>query len=179
MEDFKRERSEMVQDLEKKVKVVTAHIDQKNLELRNLKFLSKSLLHQKSEVDTFFLDSIEFVKEQKAKQPISQNAKKNDQNNHLASIKGNINRNLLNDRQLGLFVMRMREPASKPQLDPSKKVDITDLDWEEKEKILRILYTKVNMGVSPGYWKHLSKVQKSKPIDQHYMNEEEAESSEK
>jgi hypothetical protein len=37
-------------------------------------------------------------------------------------------------------------------------MDISELEWTEKEKILRILYTKITMGVNPEYWKRLEEV---------------------
>ena len=35
----------------------------------------------------------------------------------------------------------------------SEKVDISELDWEEKEKLLRILFSKMNVGAQPLAWK--------------------------
>lgn len=169
MEDLKRERVEMTGDLEQKIKVIAAHIEQKNMELKNLRFLSRTILHQKAEVDAFFLDSVDYIKEQISYQQTDPHSKK--KNLVGMSSAGNINTTGLKNqfpttkRQINAFAMCLREPTNKPQLDPSKKVDISDLDWEEKEKILRILYTKVNMGVSPGYWKQLTNVQKTKAND--------------
>ena len=37
-------------------------------------------------------------------------------------------------------------------------MDISELEWAEKEKILRILYTKISMGVNPEYWKRLQEI---------------------
>lgn len=153
MEDLRRNRKESTYDLEMKIRKITEHIEQKNREGKNLKFLARAIQQQKGEVDQFFLDSIEYVKEQIRYQ--NDGSKKNNSKNQFPTTK----------RQINAFAMCLREPSNKPQLDPSKKVDISDLDWEEKEKIMRILYTKVNMGVTPGYWKHLTNIQKNKPID--------------
>jgi vacuolar-type H+-ATPase subunit C/Vma6 len=54
MEDLRRDRREMTSDLDQKIKVITAHIDLKNMELKNLRFLARAILHQKAEVDSFF-----------------------------------------------------------------------------------------------------------------------------
>jgi hypothetical protein len=37
-------------------------------------------------------------------------------------------------------------------------MDISELEWSEKEKILRILYTKITMGVNPEYWRRLQEI---------------------
>ena len=142
MEDLKRERNDMNGDLEQKIKVIIAHIEQKNSELKNLRFLSRAILHQKAEVDAFFLDSVEYIKEQISYQQADPNSKK--KNLVGMGSAGNIGVNGLKNqfpttkRQINAFAMCLREPTNKPMLDPSKKVDISDLDWEEKEKILRI-----------------------------------------
>ena len=161
MEDLRRERSEMTVDLDQKILVITAHIEQKNMELKNLRFLSRAILQQKAEVDSFFLDSVDYIKEQISYQATDKAKKVIGRKTEFPTTK----------RQINAFAMCLREPSNKPQMDPSKKVDISDLDWEEKEKIMRILYTKVNMGVSPGYWKHLTNVQKNKPIDINDVND--------
>ena len=48
-----------------------------------------------------------------------------------------------------------------------EKIELQDLDWVEKEKIIRILFTKVNAGVTPGYWREIEQLghQRSSQID--------------
>ena len=38
------------------------------------------------------------------------------------------------------------------------RVDLSDLTNAEKQKIIRILYSKINMGVTPGYWKEIERM---------------------
>jgi len=35
----------------------------------------------------------------------------------------------------------------------SEKVDLNDLDWEDRERVLRLLYSKMNAGVQPNVGK--------------------------
>lgn len=35
------------------------------------------------------------------------------------------------------------------------KTELKDLSWEDREKILRVIFAKISLGVSPGYWKRL------------------------
>ncbi len=45
----------------------------------------------------------------------------------------------------------------KMQQDPSKnyseKVDLNDLDWEDRERVLRLLFSKMNAGVPASNWR--------------------------
>lgn len=47
-------------------------------------------------------------------------------------------------------------------IGPGKKVEMAELTWAEKEKVLRILYTKINMGVSANYWKKMEAFEKAR-----------------
>lgn len=38
------------------------------------------------------------------------------------------------------------------------RVDLSDLTNPEKQKIIRILYSKINLGVTPGYWKEIERM---------------------
>lgn len=49
---------------------------------------------------------------------------------------------------------------------PNVRVDLKDLDWQEKEKIIRILYTKINMGVTPGYWRQIELMVQNREEDE-------------
>lgn len=40
-------------------------------------------------------------------------------------------------------------------VEVNPKVDLADLTNAEKQKIIRILYAKINRGVTPGYWKQI------------------------
>jgi hypothetical protein len=34
-----------------------------------------------------------------------------------------------------------------------EKVDIAELDWEDRERVLRLLFSKINTGVPPVHWR--------------------------
>lgn len=35
------------------------------------------------------------------------------------------------------------------------KAELNDLSWEDREKILRVIFAKISLGVSPTYWKRI------------------------
>ena len=80
--------------------------------------MSKATLHQKSLLDNFLMDSIEYCRT-------------------MAGIENN----------------EPLRPTS--NFHNMQKTQIRDLNWEDKEKLLRVLYSKITLGVSPGYWKQI------------------------
>jgi hypothetical protein len=36
--------------------------------------------------------------------------------------------------------------------------DISDMNWQERERIFRLMYSKVSKGVNPSYWQKLNSV---------------------
>lgn len=40
-------------------------------------------------------------------------------------------------------------------------MDIADLDWEDRERVLRVLFSKMNKGVQPPTWREDAQVQKT------------------
>lgn len=93
------------------------HTELKDKELRNLRFLAKATLQQKSLVDNFLMESIEYTKTMAALNP--------------------------------------KDPNQQHSHNPIQRSEIKDLSWEDKEKVLRVIYSKICLGVSPSYWKKL------------------------
>lgn len=89
----------------------------KTKEVRNFRKLAQAILLQRSELETFFLTSLETVKNE-----IETEAK-----------------NLVN----GDF-----NPASTRPAPATGKVSIADLSWEERERVLKYLFVKLN-GTTP------------------------------
>jgi len=40
---------------------------------------------------------------------------------------------------------------------PNDKVDLAELDWEDRERVLRLLFSKINTGVPPVHWRQVPK----------------------
>ena len=101
----------------------------KNRELRNVRALAQVILDQRSEVEQFFLEALEQIKEEIRKK-ISQEKK----------LKKSAGQDVQPDE------------AQKPFGD---KVDLNDLEWEDRERVLRLLFSKMNSGVNnSGQMKH-------------------------
>jgi chromosome segregation ATPase len=92
-------------------------------ELKNMKALAQMILDQRSDVEQFFLESLEQIKEEVQKRIIAEGKTKK-----LPFI-----------NQKGKTY--------------SDKVELSDLDWEDRERVLRLLFSKMNMGVPPQNWR--------------------------
>jgi len=101
-------------------------------ETKNLKTLSQIILDQRSEIEEFLIETLDHVKEEVRKQRTF------DRKNRLPEITSS---------------------KSKLDLKPKKnweKLEFTSLDWEDKEKILRILFSKMNTGLIPTNWRTMT-----------------------
>lgn len=96
----------------------------KNQEFRQVKALAQVILDQRSEVEQFFLEALEQIKEEIRKK--AQIEKKMRKNGQEPNVDG--------------------EPKSQAN---GEKVDLNDLEWEDRERVLRLLFSKMNQGVMP------------------------------
>ena len=96
------------------------------------------ILDQRSDIEQFFLESLEQVKEEKRrKMEQERNANIRAQNKNQYSM------------QLGL-----NQSESLSQMANQKiTVQLTDLDWDDRERILRLLFSKMNTGASANDWR--------------------------
>ena len=53
-------------------------------------------------------------------------------------------------------------PARDAKPAQLQKTEIRELGWEDKEKVLRVIFAKVSLGVSPSYWKQLEAQKRKK-----------------
>ena len=177
------------------------HINLKTNEVNNLRFISRSLLYQKSELDKFFLETIEHIK----------NAQEHTNHSHENSINssrtpraggqtstfqkistktnlpiskyGTLHwgkkaykfekydaidiEKLKNKRKIEAEKSSNKSRATPKHQNPQeimgdKKVELSDLSWDEVEKIVRILYTQINMGVTPHHWRQIERLAKER-----------------
>jgi hypothetical protein len=126
----------------------------KNGEAKRVKALSQVILEQRSDVEQFFLEALEQIKEEiRKKIAIERKQRK---------VGGGP------QQQLSATGSQMEgaggtndgeEDASATGNQPTKnntqsksyaeKVDLNDLDWEDRERVLRLLFSKMNAGVAP------------------------------
>lgn len=110
------------------------------------------ILDQRSEIEEFFLESLDSVKEEIRKKTTQEATKKS-------------------SRFPDILTKSKSEARSKVYSD---KIDFGSLGWEDKEKILRILFSKMNAGVTPTNWRNqyatMTNNQQERSIDQGATN---------
>ena len=100
------------------------------------------MLDQRSEVEQFFLEALEQIKEEIRKKNALEKKQRKQVTNpaNLSTMAGRTG--------------SIHQPGSSTQSqqqDPTKtfsdKVDLNDLEWEDRERVLRLLFSKMNAGV--------------------------------
>ncbi|KAJ0412679.1 hypothetical protein ATCC90586_002309 [Pythium insidiosum] len=133
-----RELEEMSLDVEGLRRLVRL----KNKELRNLRRLAQTILDQRTEVEVFFLDALEHVKreieEQRRRQREQEMEKYHTELHRANGMKGTP---LRFPRIANAVTSSESAPESRHY---TEKVDIRDLSWENKERVLRLLFAKIN-----------------------------------
>ncbi|XP_071602156.1 basal body-orientation factor 1 isoform X2 [Heliangelus exortis] len=141
------------------IKKLQQLLEMKDREMNRVKKLARNIINERTEVERFFLDALEHVKQEivsnrKQYKKKAQTAyyKKmmeacagKEEFPKIKTFKSNINSTN--------SVYRDLEEAEKHYWEKKqfKKVDISELTWEQKEHVLRLLFAKMN-GRSP--WKH-------------------------
>lgn len=115
----------------------------KNRELRNVRALSQVIIGQRSEVEQFFLEALEQIKEEIRKK-VAFEKKLKAQNavtggSQMAAHNG---ADPSKTGQESTISGGIENSASNQPLPD--KVDLNDLDWEDRERVLRLLFSKIN-----------------------------------
>jgi hypothetical protein len=111
----------------KKYADYAAQIKHRTKELKHIRALSQMILDQRSDVEQFFLEALEQIREEVRKRMAQEGKPKK-----LPSLN-----------------------SKKPSLND--KVELNDLDWEDRERVLRLLFSKMNMGIAPANWRKENK----------------------
>jgi len=127
LETAKYQYQVRIADLESQVQRLTDEATMKLKENKRLKTLSQIILDQRSEIEEFLLETLDHVKEEVRKQRA-------------------------NERKLKLPEISSRSKLESKRKDWDK-IEFSSLDWEDKEKILRILFSKMNSGLLPANWR--------------------------
>ncbi len=93
-------------------------------ENKHLRQLSQMILDQRSEVEQFFLEALDQIKEEIRKKMLLE--------------------------QKGARLPVLRGGKQKVYAD---RVDLSDLNWEDRERVLRILFAKMNVGTTNTSWR--------------------------
>jgi hypothetical protein len=153
VEDFEKEKEllkfqseQVVREQDDDIINSKEQIKIKERELKNLRALCQMILDQRSDVEQFFLESLEQVKhEAKTKKVANPSMSLPDMEASEQSVLNTTNRG--------------GEP----------KIKLKDLDWEDRERILRLLFSKMNSGQTATNWRspheHPSRVVEEELID--------------
>lgn len=142
VEDFEKEKElvrfqheQIIKEQKEEIVNLREMMRSRNIEAKHVKALSQVILDQRSDVEQFFLEALEQIKEEIRKK-IAVERKQ---------------------RKLGTMGIQNALQATHSQIDPegsqtqnksyADKVDLNDLDWEDRERVLRLLFSKMNAGV--------------------------------
>lgn len=121
----------------------------KNNELRKVKALAQVILDQRSDVEQFFLEALEQIKEEIRKK-ISAERKQR----RLNGIPQNLPTSNFDQNSVNNVANSQASSGGGGLNDPNQqnksytdKVDLNDLDWEDRERVLRLLFSKMSAGV--------------------------------
>ena len=119
----------------------------KNKELRNVRALSQVVLDQRSEVEQFFLEALEQIKEEIRKKNALEKRQKRQVTPPGMSQMGGAQGVSHRSADGGLAGGGSSTQSQDPTKAFSDKVDLNDLEWEDRERVLRLLFSKMNAGV--------------------------------
>eukprot|EP00794_Sanderia_malayensis_P017759 gene17759-19532_t len=156
VKEFEDERNRIMQHAstqseQSKMELARLHrtVELKTREMNRVKKLAKNILDERSEIEQFFLDSLEYVKNEiiRNRKQYKKEAQMLYQNKMLAAHAGKSDypkiRNFLPiEHSTNSVFSDMKEAESFNFLEG--KVDIGDLTWEQRERVLRLLFAKLN-----------------------------------
>jgi len=112
-------------------KALREQIKMKNKEMKTIKSLSQMILDQRSDIEEFFLEAWDQVSKEVLERKKMQNPA-NLPNISKASSKSSIEKN-----------SQIKE----------KRIRIKELDLEDRDNIMRIIFSKINAGEQPRAWR--------------------------
>lgn len=132
-EQIEKEQDEDISNYKEQIRL-------KEREIKNIKALCQMILDQRSDVEQFFLEALEQVKEEVRKR--KEKAKE--------SSLPDINRS-----QSGRSFSKTNSYMfGNSTMAKDLKIKLKDLDWEDRERVLRLLFSKMNSGVPWSNWRN-------------------------
>lgn len=124
-------------------------VELKTKEMNRVKRLARNILDQRTEIEHFFLDSLEYVKNEIAKNrsQYRKDAQVAYQQRMIAAHSGRANYPKVRtfnqwDTSTNSVFNDLKEAETWAGIEG--KVDISDLTWEQRERVLRLLFAKIN-----------------------------------
>ncbi|KAK6099782.1 hypothetical protein MT418_001167 [Batrachochytrium dendrobatidis] len=149
--DLARHELNQVREVADKLR---ASLARKTLEMKHIKRLAQHILNQRTELEQFFLEALEMVKSEmkKAREKQLKEAQMEYDKRMRTMFKDRApippvqSFRIQNKNPLDKFLAETlidREDKAK-SISNKAKIDIKDLTWEDKERVLRILFAKMN-----------------------------------
>eukprot|EP00899_Mesostigma_viride_P020806 jgi/Mesvir1/28727/Mv19695-RA.1 len=141
MKDFEYEREQLL--AKQAQEMADLHMEQAGLkrlvklkakELKNIRRLAQEVLYQRADVEQFLIDSLELVKAEIQRENVAS---------------GKLPRIPSNREKLTPLPSGVGTPKTGPT-GAGGGVDISQLTWEDREKVLRLLFSRINNGSANG-----------------------------
>ncbi|CDW79859.1 UNKNOWN [Stylonychia lemnae] len=143
VEDFEKEKElvrfqheQIIKEQKEEILNLREIMRSKNSEAKKVKALSQVILDQRSDVEQFFLEALEQIKEEIRKKIAIERKQR-----RLGQTMGTT--------LPGVEPENSNQQTQNQSKSYADKVDLNDLDWEDRERVLRLLFSKMNAGV-PG-----------------------------
>lgn len=147
VQDFEKEKEllkyqneQIEQEQQEDINNYKEQIRLKEREIKNIKALCQMILDQRSDVEQFFLEALEQVKEEVKRR------KEQQKESSLPELNKSSSRRSYYQRSENSF---MNTGYAK-----EIKIKLRDLDWEDRERVLRLLFSKMNSGVPCSNWRN-------------------------
>ncbi|CAM9565288.1 unnamed protein product [Ascophyllum nodosum] len=117
----------------------------KNRELKHLRRLSQYILKQRNEVETFFLEALEETKRRIIDGQQARRRRAVAEDNNVGTRDSNNHRTIFPKiRDMSALDSGPLSSSLPTDRHTNIKVDIASLTWEDKERVLRLLFAKIN-----------------------------------
>lgn len=142
VQEFEREREILasmtrteLDDMRSVASVLRENLRKKTSEMKYIRRLAFHIIRQRTDLERFFMDALEYVRME-----LKMEAER--------KKKERIEAIFINRDHDGGGATRTGGTSSKPLTAESTDVDVRELGWQDKERILRLLFAKMN-GVIP------------------------------
>lgn len=133
-EQIEQEQNEDIMNYKEQIRL-------KEREIKNIKALCQMILDQRSDVEQFFLEALEQVKEEVRRRKEQQKE----------SSLPELNRSTSKNSQ---YAKSERSLYGNSMYNKEIKIRLSDLDWEDRERVLRLLFSKMNSGMPCSNWRN-------------------------
>ena len=110
------------------------------------------ILDQRSDIEQFFLEALEQVKEERRRKAATMAAQQqsmqpqNQQFLPLIDPKSKFSKSNFEKQQNSYMAEAQKQSQPQP-------VELAELDWEDRERVLRLMFSKMNSGQAPSNWR--------------------------